>query len=84
MSKLLLLLLPCASICVQVAPTWITSTYVKASSNSIISTLTGNSSTPSATLTFSSAFSAAPNLAYGILNYEGNLCKYEGDDFMGD
>lgn len=63
----------------QVAPTWITSSYVQAASKKVIdgvacSCKTGNTSTPTATLTFVTAFSAVPNLGYGITNYQG---KYE-------
>lgn len=57
---------------IQVPPTWVTSPLVKAAQFNVINTLTGSSATPTATMTFTSAFSMVPNLAYGIINYEGN------------
>lgn len=61
----------------QVAPTWITSSYVQAASQRILNgdacgCKTGNASTPTATMTFASAFSAVPNLGFGITNYQGD------------
>ena len=57
---------------VSVAPTWVTSSLVKAGQFNVINNvLSGRSATPAATMTFSSAFSALPNLGYGIINYEG-------------
>lgn len=61
---------------IGVSPVWLTSPYVQADTKSIITTKTGNSSTPTATLTFPNAFSNLPNIGYGI---DG----YEGDDFLG-
>ena len=55
-----------------VAPTWITSSFVQAASYKIISTRTGNSSTPTATMPFSASFPSPPNLGYGVINYEGD------------
>lgn len=55
----------------QVPPTWVTSPYVRAASNKVISSLTGSSSTPTYTFTFSSPFSTLPNIAYGINKYIG-------------
>lgn len=57
----------------QVPPTWVTSAYVKANSNKIIATLTGNSSTPTYTFVFSSPFPTLPNIAYGMDKYIGNF-----------
>jgi len=57
----------------QVPPTWVTSPYVRAASNRVISTLTGSASTPAYTFTFSSPFSTLPNIAYGINKYIGKL-----------
>lgn len=57
----------------QVPPTWVTSPYVRAASNKVISTLTGSTSTPAYTFTFSSPFSTVPNIAYGINKYIGKL-----------
>jgi hypothetical protein len=63
-------------ISVSVAPVWITSSYVQAASRRVIngdicSCTTGNSSTPTATMTFTTAFTIIPNLGYGISNYQG-------------
>jgi len=57
---------------ITVAPTWITSTFVQAASHRIINTRTGNSSTPTATMPFSASFPSAPNLGYGVIDYEGD------------
>lgn len=38
---------------IQVPPTWITSPYIQADHYNVISTKTGNTSTPTATMTFS-------------------------------
>lgn len=59
----------------QVAPTWITSPYIQAASKKIIdgdlcTCKTGNTSTPTATMTFTTAFSAPPNLGFGVTNYQ--------------
>ena len=35
--------------------------------------VTGNSSTPTATMLFVTAFTIPPNLGYGISNYQGNV-----------
>ena len=59
----------------SVAPTWVTSSLVKASQFNVINTLTGSTATPAATMAFSSAFSAPPNLGYGIINYEGTQAR---------
>jgi hypothetical protein len=63
---------------ITVAPTWVTSQYVQADSYKIIdgdlcSCTTGNSSTPTATMIFTNAFSSLPHLAYGISRYEGKM-----------
>lgn len=62
---------------IQVAPTWITSNYLQADSKKVINgdvtgTTVGNASTPTATIPFTTAFGAVPNLGYGISNYQGN------------
>lgn len=54
-------------------PTWLTSDFVRAGNKNIISTLTGNSVTPTFTFTFSSPLPGVPYLGYGIKAYEGNL-----------
>jgi hypothetical protein len=61
-----------------VPPTWLTSSYVQANSYKLINgdlcnCVTGNSSTPTATMLFATAFTIPPNLGYGISNYQGNL-----------
>lgn len=61
---------------IQVAPTWVTSSYLQANSKKVINgdatgTTTGNSSTPTATVPFTAAFPSVPNLGYGISNYQG-------------
>lgn len=61
----------------QVAPTWTTSNYLQAGSKLIINGYacncrTGNSSTPTASVTFATAFAQAPNLGYGTSSYEGS------------
>jgi hypothetical protein len=60
----------------QVAPTWTTSNYLQAGSKLIINgnacnCKTGNSSTPTASVTFATAFAEAPHLGYGTSSYEG-------------
>ena len=61
---------------VSVDPTWVTSSYFQANSQKIIdpsncSCTTGNSSTPTATMNFATAFTLIPHLGYGISNYQG-------------
>ena len=61
---------------ITVVPTWVTSPYVQANSQRVIdgdicNCKTGNSSTPTATMTFVTAFTLIPNLGYGISNYQG-------------
>jgi hypothetical protein len=61
---------------VSVAPVWITSSYVQADSRRVIngdicSCTTGNTATPTATMTFTTAFTVVPNIGYGISNYQG-------------
>lgn len=60
-------------------PTWVTSSYVQANSKRVIdgdatSTKTGTNTTPTptATIPFITAFTAIPNLGYGISNYQGS------------
>ena len=67
---------PVALCYLSAAPEWLTSTYFRANNEDVIATLTGSSSTPTYTFTFSSALPGVPNLAYGIKNYMGN-------DYMG-
>lgn len=60
-----------------ITPAWTTSPYLQAGSKKIIDSflcncVATNFSVPNATTTFSSAFSSAPNVAYGLTNYEGN------------
>jgi hypothetical protein len=62
---------------IQVAPTWVTSSYLQANSKKVINsditgTTTGNTQTPTATIPFVTAFTVVPNLGYGISNYQGN------------
>lgn len=53
-------------------PVWVTSPYIKAGSSKVISTLTGNSSTPDATIPFpGTAFTLIPNIGYGSTSYLG-------------
>jgi|688.fasta_scaffold188577_1 hypothetical protein len=54
---------------IQVLHTWATNSYVKADSFNVIDTLTGSSSTPTATHPFSIPFTATPYLAFGISKY---------------
>lgn len=51
------------------APVWVPSPYMQADSKKIITTKTGNTSTPTGTMPFSVPFSAIPNLGYGITSY---------------
>lgn len=57
-------------------PTWLTSDYVRAGNKNVISTLTGNSVTPTFTFTFSSPLPGVPYLGYGIKAYEGKNLYY--------
>ena len=57
---------------VTVAPTWVGNTYVQAGSKRIVNGVeTGSNVTPTSTITFTVAFTTAPNLVYGISDYEG-------------
>jgi hypothetical protein len=61
----------------QVPPTWQTSSYVQAGSFKVVDYVTcscsvGNTSTPTASTSFTTAFGAPPNLGYGVSGYEGN------------
>lgn len=63
----------------SVPPTWITSSYIDANSNRVINNAQTNNSkspTPSATMTFGISFTTAPNLGYGLSNYQGTLFIY--------
>lgn len=57
----------------QVAPTWLTSNYVKAGSYDFINNVkTASGTTLTATITFpGTAFTVPPNIGYGIQKYEG-------------
>ena len=64
------------SVITTVNPTWITSNFVQADSRRVIdgdacACKTGNSSTPTATMPFATAFPSIPNLGYGMSNYQG-------------
>lgn len=62
---------------IQVPPTWVASTLTRAGTQNVINNiLTGNTSSPNVTITFSSGFSAIPNLCYGISRYEANDLLY--------
>lgn len=57
-------------------PTWVTSPYVQADSKKLIDgdvtgNTVGNNTTPTASIPFTTAFTAVPNLGYGISNYQG-------------
>ena len=58
------------------APSWVTSSYLQAGTETIFDTLTGNDENPEFVVTFRTALSGVPRLAYGIKNYRGN-------DYMG-
>ena len=73
MQVIILLLGIYQTLSLQVPPTWLTSPFVQAAQNDVLSTLTGSSSTPTATLTFPNAFISTPNLAFGIINYIGTF-----------
>lgn len=66
-----------------VPPTWITSNLVRAGNRNVINTLTGSSSTPTYTFTFSSSLTGIPYLGYGIKSYEGSYRYNIGSDFLG-
>lgn len=66
----------------SVPPTWITSSYFQADSKKIITTLTGNSMTPTATLLFVTPFSNIPSIGYGITSYQGTFIFISGNDFL--
>lgn len=73
----------------QVVPTWITSSFVQAESKKIINgdvtgTATGNSSSPTSTMTFLTPFPTVPNLGYGISGYQGIYYLYAGTDYLGE
>lgn len=60
----------------QFAPNWVTSNFIQTGFKKVIdgdscSCKTGNSSTPTATLTFTTPFTVLPNLGYGITSYQG-------------
>lgn len=59
---------------IQVPPIWITSPYLKAGFNNIITVLTGNTATPTATIPFpGGAFTSIPNIGYGASTYNGKF-----------
>lgn len=52
------------------APVWVTSPYIKSQCYNVIAVVTGNSSTPTATIPFpGSAFTQIPNIGYGAFIY---------------
>ena len=53
------------------SPIWITSNFMRAGFENVITTLTGSDYDPIYTFTFSSALPGVPNLAYGIKQYRG-------------
>ena len=59
-------------------PLWVTSNFIKSDSQRVINgkpigRTTGNTSTPTATMPFSSpAFTIVPHICYGISSYEGH------------
>lgn len=58
----------------SVPPTWLTSPYLRAGYEGVITSYTGsNVPSTSYTFTFSSALPGIPNLAYGIKNYRGKV-----------
>lgn len=61
-----------------VPPTWVTSSYVQADTNNIITSITGNTATPTATLNFATAFSSLPNIGYGMIGYVGKNIFIKG------
>ena len=70
---ILLSLVFCSSSYTSVAPTWVTSNYMRAGSQDVIATLTGSSNDPTFIFTFSSPLPGVPNLAYGIKRYRGTF-----------
>lgn len=75
---LVLFVLFCMEGSCQVTPIWLTNNYVQARRFKIIdgnacSCTVSVSTRPSSTLTFTTAFSVTPNLAYGISGIEGTL-----------
>jgi hypothetical protein len=57
----------------SVGPMWLTSSYMRAGNQDVISTKTGSSVDPIYVFTFSSPLPGVPNLAYGIRGYRGNF-----------
>lgn len=55
----------------SVAPSWVTSNFMRAGSQDVIATPTGKSVDPIFTFVFSSPLPGTPNLAYGIRKYRG-------------
>lgn len=55
-----------------VPPIWKASSYVQADSRDVIYTLTGNDTTPTATMVFERAFTGVPYLGYGCTGYQGH------------
>lgn len=54
----------------QHTPKWVASNYVQSGSKAVINNvLTGNTSTPTASITFHASFLDQPKLGYGILGY---------------
>ena len=71
----------------QFAPNWLTSNYLQTGFKKVIDgdlcgCKTGSTSTPTSTLTFTTAFTVLPNLGYGMTSYQGNLFFNSGDDLL--
>lgn len=71
----------------QFAPNWITSNYIQTGFKKVIDgdlcgCKTGRTSTPTSTLTFTTAFNVLPNLGYGMTSYQGIMFFYLGDDYL--
>lgn len=70
---LLYFFLPITLCIFRIAPVWLTSPYIKTGKKHVITSLTGNSSLPTATIPFpGSAFLSVPNIGYGTSSYSGN------------
>lgn len=82
---LFLTFLPAFCICLYTTtPVWVTSPYIKAGSNNVIATLTGNTSTPTATIPYPGLpFTMVPNIGYGSTSYIGKPKYNSGNDALG-
>ncbi len=68
---ILLILIANASSISSENPTFTSSSYFRAENKAIITQLTGNTVTPTFSITFPAAFDNKPSIAYGIKRYEG-------------